>query len=259
MSAQQVMFWVIATASAYVVGSIPFGVIIGRIKGIDIRQHGSRNVGATNVGRVLGRRLGLLCFLLDTLKGAAPVVLAGLMANPVLLNRSLDAIPTLDLIAWLFVAAAVVAGHMASIFLRFRGGKGVATGFGAMLGMWPLLTGPAVLALIVWYTTLRLTKFVSLSSMMAAASLPVVCLLWSAPNELGREPLVDSMATMLRAWPLVAVTGLLAAAVVWKHRANIGRLRRGEEPRVTGSTRRGAIPLGERPDAPADSDSARRG
>ncbi|HWB20792.1 MAG TPA: glycerol-3-phosphate acyltransferase, partial [Phycisphaerales bacterium] len=115
--------WIICLSFAYLVGSMPFGVIIGRLKGVDIREHGSKNIGASNVGRVLGKRFGILCFFLDALKGALPVFLAGLLNHLYADPWSLSAA---QLSLWFAVAVASVLGHMFSIFLRMKGGKGVA-------------------------------------------------------------------------------------------------------------------------------------
>lgn len=219
-------YWLIAIASAYLIGSIPFGVMLGRMKGIDIRAEGSRNIGATNVARVLGKRLGLLCFVLDMLKGAVPVgaagVFFGLIAGPA---SEIDHIEQSQMWWWLAVAAAAIGGHMFSIFLRFGGGKGIATGFGTMVAMSPLLTAPALVALIVWYTALRLFKYVSVASILAASSLPVLCAMWYMENRGGLDD-------ALRGWPVIAATTILAVVVVWKHRGNLARIRRGEEPKV---------------------------
>ena len=221
------LLWGACIGGAYLVGSIPFGVLIGRAKGIDIRQHGSRNVGATNVGRVLGRRLGLVCFFLDLLKGAVPVLAAG-VAGGVIGREPVDpGLAPLAIWLWLAVATAAVTGHMASVFLGFDGGKGVATGFGAMLAMWPLLTFPALGALLVWYAVVRLTRYVSLASMLAAVSMPLWYSAWSLP--LAGPDMFPSLA---RTGPPLIATAALACLVVWRHRANIGRLRRGEEPKI---------------------------
>jgi glycerol-3-phosphate acyltransferase PlsY len=217
--------WLICILAAYLIGSIPFGVLIGRVKGIDIRAHGSRNIGATNVSRVLGRKLGMLCFALDLLKGAVPVLGAGFVCG--VINTEPSELSQGQMWLWLAVAAAAIAGHMASIFLGFAGGKGVATGFGAALAMWPLLTFPAIGALVVWYATLRLARYVSLASMAAAMSLPAWYLVRCIPPS-GE----DIPGSILHASPPLIVTFLLALLILWRHRANIARLRRGEEPRI---------------------------
>lgn len=222
--------WLGAIVVAYAIGSIPFGVLLGAMRGIDIRQHGSRNVGATNVSRVLGRRLGLLCFGLDALKGAVPVLAAGALVG--VLRRPGGTVTQPELWLWLAVAAATILGHMYSVFLGFKGGKGVATGFGAMLGFWPILTIPAVAALIIWIIVAAIWRYVSLASMLAAAMLPLLTTMWLLV--LRRETGGASVAALEDSWPLIATTTMLAIIVIWRHRSNIGRLRRGEEPRIGG-------------------------
>jgi glycerol-3-phosphate acyltransferase PlsY len=222
--------WIVCIVGAYLIGAIPFGVMIGRARGVDIRLQGSGNVGATNVGRLLGKPLGVLCFALDTAKGMAPVLVAGSMFDllgrrPASLDPEVAVLSPDETWLWLAVAGAAVAGHMWSPFLAFRGGKGVATGFGAMVAMWPVLTFPALGAIVVWYGVLRLTRYVSLASMLAAISVPLgyaVCV---------RDP-AELTNHLLTAWPPLAVTALMAFVVVYKHRGNIARLRRGEEPKV---------------------------
>ena len=220
--------WIISVLAAYLIGSVPFGVIIGRMKGIDIRQHGSRNVGATNVGRVLGKKFGLLCFLLDALKGFTSTFGAGLITGAV--GTSLVALTFSETAWWLLVAIAAVIGHMSSVFIRFKGGKGVATGFGALLGMWPVLTIPALLAFAVWIITVRLTRYVSVASMLAAMSLPI----WAAMIAVfsGADTIPSAADRLWAAWPVVAVLAGLAALVVWKHRTNLLRLKLGTEPTI---------------------------
>ncbi|MHC5008937.1 MAG: glycerol-3-phosphate 1-O-acyltransferase PlsY [Planctomycetota bacterium] len=230
--------WILIVG-AYLIGSIPFGVLIGRVRGVDILQHGSKNPGATNVARLLGRPLGAVCFVLDMGKGAGPVLVAGSIFNllgrrPASLDPEVAVLSQTEMWLWLAVACAAIAGHMCSPFLAFRGGKGVATGFGAMVAMWPVLTFPALGAIVVWYGVLRLTRYVSLASILAAISLPVgyaVCV---------RDP-AELMNHLMTAWPPLAVTALMAAVVVYKHRGNIARMRRGEEPQVRGTARRGDI------------------
>lgn len=220
--------WIICVLAAYLIGSIPFGVIIGRAKGIDIRQHGSRNVGATNVGRVLGKKFGLVCFLLDALKGFASTFGAGLITGAA--GTALVALSLESTAWWLGVAIAAVIGHMNSIFIGFKGGKGVATGFGALLGMWPVLTIPALLALAVWIIIVCITKYVSVASMLAAMSLPV----WAGMIAVfsGAETIPSAADRLWAAWPVVAALAGLAALVVWKHRTNLIRLKLGTEPTI---------------------------
>lgn len=205
-------------------------MLIARAKGIDIRQHGSKNIGATNVGRVLGRKFGILCFLLDFLKGAAPVIVAGVVNN--VIARKPDDLTAGQMWLWMAVAAAAVFGHMYSVWLGFAGGKGVATGFGAIAGMYSLLTWPALAAIVVWYLVVRLSRYVSLSSIVAVSSLPVSYLVSVIPPRGFDQPWLQTWNSILHASPPLVGTSVIALLVIWKHRSNIRRLVRGEEPRV---------------------------
>jgi len=205
--------WPLLIVVGFAAGSIPFAWLIGRARGIDIRKHGSGNPGATNVGRVLGAKWGHLCLALDVAKGLGPTLAAGWAAG-VLGKRALD---TTDAGLWLAVAVACVLGHMFSPWLGFKGGKGVATGLGGMLGVFPALTVPATAALLVWIVSTRVTRYVGVSSCLAALAIPVAAALWARGD--GRAV-------------LVAGTAILAALVIWKHRGNLRRTLAGEEPRV---------------------------
>lgn len=222
--------WIICILAAYLIGSIPFGVLIARSKGIDIRQHGSKNIGATNVGRVLGKKFGMVCFVLDCVKGAAPVFAAGAINQT--LAKHADALSPQQMWLWMAVAAAAVLGHMYSIYLGFAGGKGVATGFGAIAGMYSLLTWPALAAIVVWYLVLRTTKYVSLASMFAALSLPASFLLSIIPQHAMDQPFAQTWQHIMHAHPPLIGTLAIALLVVWKHRTNLARIRRGEEPKI---------------------------
>mgnify|MGYP003986319001 FL=1 len=218
-----VMEWTIAIALAYLAGSIPFGLLIARLKGVNIREHGSKNIGATNVGRVLGKKYGLLCFFLDVLKGAVPVYIVGMITSSI--GQPIEQTSTNVMLLWITVALAALLGHMYSPWLNFGGGKGVATTFGGMVAMWPLLTIPILLAFLAWVITLKATKLISLASLIAS-----LVLFFDA------VVLVLLESTLQHAWPLLAVTGLITCMVFWKHRSNIGRIFRGEEPKVGSAT-----------------------
>ena len=209
--------WLIWLCLAYLAGSIPFGLLMGRLRGVDIRLEGSGNVGATNTGRVLGPVWGLACFLLDGAKGLVPVLGYRLaVGDP---NAS-----ALSILLWFGVGAAAVMGHIWSLWLGFRGGKGVATGLGVVLGMWPVLTLPGVAGLLIWIIVLKATGYISVASMSAACAMPVLTLISALTQGLqARQTLV-----------FVAVTALLAALVVLRHRSNLSRLRAGTEPKVHG-------------------------
>ncbi|MBX3403268.1 MAG: glycerol-3-phosphate 1-O-acyltransferase PlsY [Phycisphaeraceae bacterium] len=215
--------------AAYLIGSVPFGLILAHLRGVDIRAHGSGNIGATNVGRVLGRKWGALCFALDLLKGLLPTLAAGWFLGLVRFDGAEPAATSVSagaLLVWLGAMSATVVGHMFPVWLRFKGGKGVATGFGALLGVWPVLTAAALGALLVWLVCVKLTRMVGISSVLAALSLPVFVLV-QAPiaRALGR---VDPPPV----WPFALVACALAAVVVIKHRTNIARTLAGTEHRV---------------------------
>lgn len=203
---------------AYLVGSIPFGLLLGRLRGVDLRAHGSGNIGATNAGRVLGRKWGLLCFMLDVLKGAVPVLCAGIWSGAISDPALSDRAETL----WVSVAIAAILGHVFPIWLRFRGGKGVATSLGALLALYPIVTLPAAGALAVWLACVGVTRMVGVSSVAAAAALPLLVWLTSL------TPVWEERAVR----PALVLTALLAALVIWRHRGNLARALRGEEPRI---------------------------
>lgn len=208
--------------ASYLFGGIPVGLIVGRLKGVDVRAHGSGNYGATNVGRVLGRKWGILVLILDATKGA----ITSIAAHPFLQMSGVDLGTTATDWVWLGTGFCCVIGNTAPVYLKFKGGKGVATSLGVILGIYPYLTLPALAALCVWIATVLLTRYVSLGSILAAFTVPVafVALAW---------PMDWSLAEHA---PLLGLCVLAAGVVVLRHRANIGRLLAGTEPRV-GDTR----------------------
>jgi len=209
--------WAIAWLGAYLLGGVPFGLLIGKARGLDIRAHGSGNIGATNAMRVLGKGPGSLCFALDVAKGAAPVLIAGL-ASGLLTQGVTDAT---DAGAWIGVGAAAILGHLFSPYLGFKGGKGVATGFGVFVAYWGVTTLPALAALLVWIALAKLTRYVSVASMGAALTLPIATAV--------RISLDDAWDTR---WPFMLATGLIAGFVIVKHRGNVRRLMKGTESRI---------------------------
>lgn len=189
--------WLLAS---YFIGAIPTGYLAGRlVRGIDLREHGSRNLGATNVYRTLGWRYALPVGLVDVAKGAVPVLLFA----PRVSNSQLFA---------LACGIAAIVGHVFSVFVRFRGGKGVATAAGVMLGLTPLALGVAALT---WIVLVKLTGYVSLASIAGAAVLPVAVYLL----ERTERP------------EILWLDALVALAIIWLHRANIRRLLNGTESR----------------------------
>ncbi|MCX5660056.1 MAG: glycerol-3-phosphate 1-O-acyltransferase PlsY [Planctomycetota bacterium] len=210
--------WLLCVAAGYLSGSIPFGLLIGKARGVDVRKAGSGNIGATNVGRVLGRKWGGFCFALDVLKGLLPVLIAGLVLGYAG-RRDLD---PADAWRWLAVAIAAVLGHVFPVWLGFKGGKGVATALGVLLGFWPVLTLPGLAALVTWVAVVAVTRYVSLGSVLAAIALPAYVAVgaWLAQTPVARVV------------PFLVVTGLMAALVIARHRANIARLLAGTENKL---------------------------
>jgi glycerol-3-phosphate acyltransferase PlsY len=196
---------------AYLLGSIPFGYLVGRAKGIDIRDHGSSNIGATNVLRVVGKPWGLTVFFADALKGFAAVKIALLISA-----QAAEGTRYPEFYA-ILAAAACVTGHSFPIWLGFRGGKGVATSAGAIFGIMPLA---AVSIFLVWLLVFQTTRYVSVASIAAACALPVVVvvLIW---------------LKLTHGVVLVYFSIVMTAIVVWQHRSNLSRLLRGSEPRFT--------------------------
>jgi glycerol-3-phosphate acyltransferase PlsY len=213
LSVDPFLLTALACVVAYLIGGIPFGYLLARARGVDILQQGSGNIGATNVSRVLGRRFGLLVFALDFAKGALPAAAALWIAGDV--ERSWG-LATAELVG---VAAGLAAflGHLFPVYLRFRGGKGVATGAGVVA---VLLPGPALGALLVWLAVVCAARTISLASLSAALALCVF-----------RLALVDDPLS-LDNLPLTAFCFLAAALVVLRHRANLVRLWHGNENRL---------------------------
>jgi glycerol-3-phosphate acyltransferase PlsY len=204
--------------AAYMAGSIPFGLLIGLARGVDVRTAGSRNIGASNVGRLLGRRYFWAVFLLDAGKALVPMLAASLAV------RAADAPPDAGLYGlWMAVGLAAIVGHMFSVLLRFRGGKGVATTAGALLGLWPYLTLPALVMLAVFVVVFRATRYVSLGSIAAALTFPVSYV--GLGLALNWRPFGPQ-------WPFTLFSVVVAALVTYKHRTNMARLRAGTENRA---------------------------
>ena len=193
---------IVAVVLSYLSGSIPFAAIAGRLRGVDLRKQGSGNLGATNVFRVLGWKIGIVVFLLDAAKGALPVhFLPPRIVSP------------RDPMVWAIACGvAAIVGHVRPIFLKLRrGGKGVATAAGVFFALAPI---PLAITFAVFVAVVFATGYVSLGSMISAVLLPVLLLF-----------------TLGARSPLFVVSVVVAAFVFWTHRSNIGRLRRGEEHR----------------------------
>jgi glycerol-3-phosphate acyltransferase PlsY len=188
---------------SYFIGSIPTGYLVVRlVKGLDIRTVGSGNIGATNVGRVAGREWAIFVTVMDMLKGALALLVTATSASiaPGLLSLA---------------GFAVVMGHNFPLWLKFHGGKGVATTYGVVFFLWPPQSfAVALMSGAIWYAVMRTTRYVSLASMASLLALPVFFWMLEAP------------------WPYIVVSLILACFVFYRHRSNIERLARGTENRV---------------------------
>ena len=195
----------------YLFGSLPFGYFAGRIAGTDIRAAGSGNIGATNVLRVLGKKWGYAVFLADAFKGFAVVRLASLIVDQFLVVR-----PHAEYFA-ILAAVMCIIGHTFPVWLRFKGGKGVATSVGAVFGLMPIA---AITIFTIWIIVFEITRYVSVASIVAASSLPF------------------TIALLMR-WKMIHGSGLLYFSsvmlilVLWRHRSNFSRLLKGTEQRFT--------------------------
>lgn len=201
---------ILGSLGGYVSGSFPFGYVAGRLRGIDIRQHGSGNIGATNVIRVLGKGIGLPVFALDMLKGWLPVVL---VARWLVTLGAPEQMVTAGAVA---TGLASVLGHMFTPWLGFKGGKGVATATGALLGVAPVAVFGGFLVWLFFFFT---TRYVSLASMMSTVG--VVATMMVLMSRSGRWD-----------WVMLGFGTLIMVLVFVRHRSNIGRILAGTEPKA---------------------------
>lgn len=209
---------------AYLLGSVPFGLLIARTQKIDLRKHGSGNIGATNVTRTLGKKWGGLCFALDVLKGTLPTLLFTLLAKAHLIEGGMGEKAFMWI--WLAVGFSTVLGHIFPVYIGFKGGKGVATSFGVGLGLWPYMTACAVGAFITWAIIVRLTRTVSLASIIAAVLFPLY---------LGLAIALLPGWQFQTLWPLLLIGLLIAVTVIVRHKENIQRLLAGTENKTRDS------------------------
>jgi len=206
-----VIAYVLFPVLSYLLGSISFGLIVARIRKVDLRQHGSGNIGATNVFRALGRGPAIAVFALDFLKGAAPALGFALIA------QAITGLPSWKMLGIVYGAFAIF-GHIYPIFHELRGGKAVATSCGVFICLAPLQT---LTALMIWAVVLLFGKYVSLASLSAAVSLVLLVLIFYPPAKDVPEK-----------WVMLLFAGLAAAVIIYRHRENIKRLRAGTEPKL---------------------------
>jgi glycerol-3-phosphate acyltransferase PlsY len=209
------MKFAILIIGAYLLGSIPFGLIIAKAHGKNLREIGSGNIGATNVSRALGRKWAYFCFLLDVLKGLVPTLTAVLLIS--------SPPTTAELLLALAVGCAAVLGHILPIYIKFKGGKGVATSFGVALGLWPYYTVCASFTIAVWTVVVLIWRYVSLASITASVAFPLTLI---------SAILIMPEWVFSNLWPLLIVAIAMPIMVIARHRTNIKRLIAGTESKI---------------------------
>ena len=205
------MLWLLIP-SGFLLGSIPFGLLLGKLKGVDIRDHGSGNIGATNVFRTLGKKSGILCLFLDFCKGFIPVMIADHLVSAVTMGQSIE----------VGTALAAILGHNYSPWIGFKGGKGIATSAGALGALMPPIA--LVVVVLIFVIVTFTTKYVSVGSIVAAIALPILTLYGSYHH----GKIADGTWNI----PLFIFTLIAGILAVWKHRTNITRLRAGTENKI---------------------------
>jgi glycerol-3-phosphate acyltransferase PlsY len=209
------MKFIILIIVSYFVGAIPFAQVFAKAYGKNLRSIGSGNIGATNLSRALGKRWGYFCFLLDALKGMVPMLFATRLAGP-------DA-DIVQLIVCLAVGAAAILGHIFPVYLKFKGGKGVATSFGAAIGFWPYYTVCAAAVIIIWVIIVLLSRYVSLASIAAAITFPLC---------LTAIIIFKESWQLNKLWPLLLAATAIAVMVIFRHQSNIKRIIAGTENKI---------------------------
>ncbi len=200
---------------AYLLGAVPFGFMIARAHGKDLRKIGSGNIGATNTGRVLGKKWGIICLILDSLKGLIPMLIT---------KTQLDSpLSATQLWLWLAVGCSAVIGHIFPVYLKFKGGKGVATSLGMVLGLYPYYTIAGIAAFFVWAAAVLIWRYVSLASITASLIFPVVLII---------EIICVKSWELSTLWPLIIIAFVMSILVVVRHAENIKRMLEGSEVKV---------------------------
>ncbi|MHC4737265.1 MAG: glycerol-3-phosphate 1-O-acyltransferase PlsY [Planctomycetota bacterium] len=208
--------FIILIIGAYLLGSIPFGLLIAKAHGRDLRSIGSGNIGATNLSRALSRKWAVFCFCLDVAKSLVPMLIA------MTLIETAEPTPA-SLFLWLAVGCAAVLGHIFPVYIKFRGGKGVATSFGVALGLWPYYTICAIVAIIIWAIVVLIKRYISLASLVASVAFPITLILAIA---------ITPGWNFANLWPLLTVAVAIPLMVIVLHRENIKRIIAGTESKV---------------------------
>ncbi|UDQ97330.1 glycerol-3-phosphate 1-O-acyltransferase PlsY [Lentisphaerota bacterium WC36G] len=211
---QLIIFYATIFILSYLFGSIPWAFIIGKANGVDIRKCGSGNVGATNVTRTVGKCWGKLCFACDLLKGVLPVVTVSLIAKKYLPSTTESTINYGCMVA----GFSAISGHVWTIFLKFKGGKGISTSAGVLLALAP---APVLAALILWVIIFKTSKMVSLASIIAAGALPIIAVIFNYT--------LKKYSFFATEKPILIFLVVIAVIAIAKHRSNIKRIIAGTE------------------------------
>ncbi|MDB4680626.1 glycerol-3-phosphate 1-O-acyltransferase PlsY [Akkermansiaceae bacterium] len=227
------MLWLLIPLG-FLLGSAPFGLLLGKLKGVDIRDHGSGNIGSTNVFRTLGKKSGITCLILDLLKGFAPVLLAinlariedaSFLFSIEFLKSLTETVPASQQFQvqsiHVLTALAAILGHNYSPWIGFKGGKGIATSGGALLALMP---AAVILLVLIFIIVARITKYVSVGSIATGIALPLLTLYGSWYH--------GKIADGTWNKPLFIFSIVAGALAIWKHRSNISRLRAGTENKI---------------------------
>jgi glycerol-3-phosphate acyltransferase PlsY len=206
---------IVLIIASYLLGSVPFALIIAAAHGKNLRQIGSGNIGATNLSRAVGRKWAYLCFALDVSKGLIPTFIAGRV-----ITTQPDAA---EYLFWLLAGVAAILGHIFPVYLKFKGGKGVATSLGVALGLWPYFTICAGIAVVTWVVVVLIWRYVSLASITASVVFPLALALLIVTVD-------DWKFTNL--WPLFIAAIGIPIMVIVRHRDNIKRIAAGTESKI---------------------------
>lgn len=216
MTMPDIIVYIVGPVLAYLLGAVPFALLIGKAHGVDIRTVGSKNIGATNLGRTLGTKYFFQAFALDAFKGFLPVFVVHMFGQR-------HGLPEW---AALIAGLAAMLGHIFPIYLGFKGGKGVATCFGIVMGLWPVFTLAGFAATLVFVVVFFGWRYISLASIIGSISFTAFVIMLSREDVWFKTRVADSDF-----WPLVAVSMILTLLIVVRHRANIKRLMSGTEPK----------------------------
>lgn len=216
MTSYEIIVYIAGPILAYLLGAVPFALLIGKAHGVDIRTVGSKNIGATNLGRTLGMKYFFQAFALDAFKGFLPVFVIHLIGQR-------GGLPEW---AALISGLAAMLGHIFPVYLGFKGGKGVATSFGVVMGLWPVFTLAGIAATIVFVIIFFGWRYISLASIIGSIAFSTFVAMLAREDHYVQTRVPDKDF-----WPLVTIALILTLLIVVRHRANIGRLLKGTEPK----------------------------